>query len=86
MWTLLKYFDSICCRSVVSRVRLFVTPWTTAHLASLSLTTSQSLLKLMATDLVMPSYYLILCCPLLLLPSISPSIRVFPNESALRIR
>ena len=65
---------------------LFVTPWTAAHQASLSFTTSQSLLKLMSIELVMLSNHLILCCPLLLLSSIFPSIRVFSNESALRIR
>ena len=70
----------------LSRVRLFVTPWTAAHQASLSITNSQSLLKLMPIELVMPSNHLILCRPLLLLPSIFPSIRVFSNETALRIR
>ena len=62
------------------------TPWTAAHKASLSFTISQSLLKLMSIELVMPFNYLILCCPLLLLPSIFPSIMVFSNESALHIR
>jgi len=62
------------------------TPWTAAHQASLSFTISWSLLKLMCTESVMPSNRLILCCPLLLLPSIFPSIRVFSNESALHIR
>ena len=61
-------------------------PWTAACQASLSITNSQSLLKLMSTELVMPSNHLILCHPLLLPPSIFPSIRVFPNESVLRIR
>ena len=70
----------------LSRVRLFVTPWTAAHQASLSITNSQSLLKLMPIELVMPSNHLILYHPLLLLPSIFPSIRVFSSESALRIR
>ena len=70
----------------LSRVRLFVTPWTTAHQASLSITNSWSLPKLMSIELVMPSIHLILCHPLLLLPSIFPSIGVFSNESALRIR
>jgi len=69
-----------------SHVWLFVTPWTTAHQASLPITNSRSLLKLMSIELVMPSNYLILCHPLLLLPSIFPSIRVFSNESALGIR
>ena len=59
------------------------TPWTAACQASLSFTTSQSLLKLMSTELMMPSNYLVLCNPLLLLPSILPNIRVFSNESAL---
>ena len=68
------------------RVRLFATPWTAAHQAFLSITNSQSLLKLMSVELVMPSNHLILCRPLLLLPSIFPSIRVFSNEPALRIR
>ena len=67
-------------------VWLFVTPWTTACQAFLSFTVSQSLLKLLPTESVMPSSYLILCCPLLLLPSVFPKIRVFSNESALRIR
>ena len=71
---------------LLSHVRLFGTPWTAAHQASLSVTNSLSLLKLMSIGLVMPSNHLILCHPLLLLPSIFPSIRVFSNESALRIR
>ena len=62
------------------------TPWTAAHQASLSITSSRSLLKLMPIELVMSSTHLILCCPLLLLPSIFPSIRVFSSESVLRIR
>ena len=70
----------------LSCVWLFTTPWTTAHQASLSLTISQSFLKLMSIELGIPSNHLILCCPLLLLPSMFPSIRVFPNESALCIR
>ena len=69
-----------------SGVRLFVTPWTTAHQASLSITNTWSLWKLMSIESVMPSNHLILCRPLLLLPSIFPSIRVSSNESALRIR
>ena len=69
-----------------SRVRLFATPWTTAHQASLSITNSQNLLKLMSIKSVMPSNHLILCHPLLLLPSIFPSIRAFSNDSALRVR
>ena len=67
-------------------VQLFVTPWTAAHQASLYITNSQSLLKLMSIELVMPSNHLILCRPLLLLPSVFPSIRVFSSESVLRIR
>ena len=62
-----------------------MTPWTTAHQASLSFTISQSLFKLMSTESMMPSNHLILCHPLLLLPSIFPSIRVFTNESVFRI-
>ena len=69
-----------------SCVRLFAIPWTAARQASLSITNSRSLLKLMSIKSVMPSNHLILRCPLLLLPSIFPSIRVFLNESALRIR
>ena len=64
----------------------FATTWTAAHQASLSFTISQSLLKLMSIGSVMPSTHLILCCPLLLLPSIFPSIRVFSKESVLCIR
>ena len=70
----------------LSHVRHFVTPWTIAHQASLSITNSQSLLKLMSIESVMPSNHLILCHPLLLLPSIFPSIRVFSNEPVLCIR
>ena len=70
----------------LSCVRLFATPWTTAHQASLSITNSRSLLKLMSIESVMPSNHLILCRPLLLLPPIPPSIRVFSNESTLRMR
>ena len=69
----------------LSRVHLFATPWIPAHQASLSITNSQSLLKLMSIESVMPSSHLILCRPLLLLPPIPPSIRVFSNESTLRI-
>ena len=72
--------------SVAQSGRLFPTPWTTAHQASKSITKSQSVLKLMSTELVMPSNHLVLCHPLLLLPSIFPSIRVFSNESPLCIR
>ena len=70
----------------LSRVQLFVTPWITAHQASLSITNSRSLPKLMPIESVMPSSHLILCCPLLLLPPIPPSIRVFSNESTLLMR
>ena len=70
----------------LSNVWLFATPWTAACQASLSFTSSQSFLKLTSIELVMPSNHLILCHPLLLLPSILPSIRVFSNESVLRIR
>ena len=70
----------------LSHVQLFLTPWTAARQASLSFTISQSLLRFMSIDSVMPFNHLILCCPLLLLPSILPSIRVFYNESALRVR
>ena len=70
----------------LSHVWLSVTPWTAARQASLSFTISQSLLKLMRIESVMPISHLVLCRPLLLLPSIFPSIRVFINESALQIR
>ena len=70
----------------LSRVRLFETPWIAARQASLSITNSRSSLKLMSIESVMPSNHFILCCPLLLLPSIFPSIRVFSNESVLHIR
>ena len=70
----------------LSRVQLFVTPWTAARQASLSITNTRSLLKLMSIKSVMLSNYLILCRPLLLLPSVFPSIRVFSNESVLCIR
>ena len=70
----------------LSHVRLFTTPWTAAHQAFLSFTNCWSLLKLMPIASVMPSNHLILCHPLLHLPSIFPSIRVFSNESVLRIR
>ena len=71
---------------MLSLVRLFATPQTAAHQASLSITNSQSMLKLMSIESVMPSNHLILCHPLLLLPSVFPSIRVFSNESVLHIR
>ena len=67
----------------LSRVQLFATPWITAHQASLSITNSRTSLRLMSIESVMPSNHLILCRPLLLLPPIPPSIRVFSNESTL---
>ena len=70
----------------LSRVQLFVTPWTAALQTSLFFTISWSLLRFMSMELVMPSNHLILCCPLLLLPSVFLSIRVFANNSALHIR
>ena len=69
-----------------SHVQLFVTPWTAAQQASMSFSISQSLLKLMSTESMMPSNHSILCCPLLLLPSIFPSMSIFSNELALHIR
>jgi len=70
----------------LSHVRLFVAPWTTARQASLPITNSLSLLKLVSIESVMPSNHLILCRLLLLLPSVFPSIRIFSNESAVHIR
>ena len=81
-WTMIQ-FSSV---QSLSCVWLFVTPWTAARLASLSITNSQSLLKLMSIESLMPSSHLILCHPLLFPPSIFPSIRVFSNESVLHIR
>ena len=79
--------NSACSVTIrACHVRLFVTPWTAVHQASLSITNSQSLLKLMSLKSGMPSSHLILCRPLLLPPSIFPSIRVLSNESALHIR
>ena len=78
--------DMVVVVQLLTCVRLFVTPWTAACQASLSITNSQSLLKLMSIESVMPSSHLILCRPLLLPLSIFPSIRVFSNESVLRIR
>ena len=77
-----RWFSSV---QLVSRVRLFATPWTAALQASLSIANSRSLFKLTSIESVMPSNHLILCCPLLL-PSMFPSIRGFSNESVLRIR
>ena len=76
-FTSVQSFNCVC---------LFATPWTAACQAFMSITNSQRLLKLMSINLVMPSNHLILCHPLLLLPSVFPSIRVFSNESVLRIR
>ena len=84
---LLRHFSQVVTLvQSLSRVRVFVTPWTAAHQASLSITNSWSLLKLMSIELVMPSNHLMLCHPLLLLPSIFPSIRVFSSESTLHSR
>ena len=82
-----SFFSAPLCPqfSSLSHVRLFVAPWTVACQASLSITNTQSLLKPMSIELVMPSNHLILCHPLLPLPSIFPSIRVFSNESVLHI-
>ena len=87
-WKSTWFKDSVQFSSVqsLSRVGLFATPWTTACQASLSITNSRSPPKPMSIKSMMPSNHLILCCPLLLLPSIFPSIRVFSNESAHRIR
>ena len=81
--SLKTFFSSV---QLLSRVRLFATPWTAAHQASLSITNSQSLLKLMSVESVIPSNHLIFCRPLILPPSIFPSIRLFSNESDLCIR
>ena len=78
--------ESISSVQLLSRVRLFATPWTAARQASLSITNFQSPPKLMSIESVMQSNHLILCRPLLLLPSIFPSLRVFSNKSALHIR
>ena len=79
-------FNKVQSVQSLSRVRLFGTRWAAARQASLSITSPQSLLKLMSIEPVMPSSQLIFCHPLLLLPSVLPSLRVFSNESALRIR
>ena len=86
MFPFLQHLSLFSSVQLLSRVQLFVTPWTTARQASLSITNFRSLPKPVSIESVMPSNHLILCCPLLLLPSIFPSIRVFSNESALRIR
>ena len=91
IWPLINIYwlgktKSLSSVQLLSRVQLFVTLWTAACQASLPITNSRSLPKLMSIESVMPSSHLILRCPLLLLPSIFPSIRVFSNESALCIR
>ena len=88
---LVQFSHSVVCNSlrpdlVLSRVRLFATPWIAACQASLSITNSRSSLRLTAIESVMPSSYLILCRPILLLPPIPPSIKVFSSESTLRMR
>ena len=90
-WSICKYKEKYIIKKfssvqLLGRVQLFATPWTVACQASLSITNSQNLLKLMSIESVMPSRHLILCHPLLLLPSIFPSIRIFSKYSVLRIR
>ena len=91
-FTLAQPIQNLCIQLVfssvqsLSRVRLFATPWITARQVSLPITNSQSSLKLTSIESVMPSSHLILCHPLLLLPPIPPSIRVFSNELTLRMR
>ena len=85
------FLSPFCLSQSVSQfscsvMSVFVTPWTAAHQTSLSINNSWILLKLMSIELVMPSNHLIICCPILLLPSILPSIKVFSNESVLSIR
>ena len=82
----ISFFCILSSVQSLSHVPLFATPWTVAHQASLTITNSWSLLKLMSIESMMPSNHLILCCPLLLLPSIFPSVRVFSSESVLHIR
>ena len=79
-------YSFVIVAQLLSHIRLFATPWAAACQASLSITNSRSLLKFMSIELMMPSNHLILCCPLLLLPSVFPSIRFFSNESVLCIR
>ena len=81
-----RHFQNVVLLQSLSHVQLFVAPWTAAYQSSLSITISQSLLKFMSIESVMLSNHLILCCPLLLLPSVFPSIRVFSNGLALCIR
>ena len=85
-WLLLVFFAQFSSVQLLSRVRLFATPWIAARQASLSITNSWSSLKLMCIESVMPSSHFILSCPLLLLPPLPPSIRVFSNESTLCMR
>ena len=85
-WRIKIIWSSHCCSDMLSHVWLSATSWTATRQASLSFTISQSLLKLISIESVMPSNHLILCLPLLLLPSVSPSIRVFSSESALNVR
>ena len=82
-WVAILFFSSLQSLSCIQLLEIL---WTAAHQASLSITNSQSLLKLMSIKSVMPSNHVILCCPLLLLPSIFPSIRVFSSESVIHIR
>ena len=86
MWSIISVFVHLVSVQSLSRIRLFSTPWITARQASLSITSSRSSLRLMCIELVMPSSHLILFHPLLLLPPIPPSIRVFSNESTLCMR
>ena len=85
MYFLAAFSSSVGSIQSLSCVQLFATPWTAARQASMSITNSRSLLKFMSAESVMPSNHLILCRPLLLLPSIFPSIRIFSNESVLHI-
>ena len=85
-WAVMPSSRAICSAQLLSHVQLFATPWIVAYQASLSITNSWSLLKLMSIESVLPSSHLILCCCLLLSPSIFASIRVISNESALHIR
>ena len=86
MWGFLVSYFCISSIQLLSRVQLLVTPWTASRQASLSITNSQSLLKLMSIESVMPSNHLILCHPLILPPSVFPSTGAFSNESVLHIR
>ena len=85
-WAAIPFSTSVCSVQSLSHVQLFATPWTAAPQASLSITNSRSLLKPMSIESVIPSNHLILCHPLLLPPSIFPSIRIFSKESTLLIR